>query len=305
VNWRPPADLQGTDEDGDVPQGPVLDPSPRATLPGPSTSGGGPPESGPPHVDRGLRRIQSLLAERPSLLCCLDFDGTLAPIADDPAVPELTEANRAALSSLAATDRVDVAVVSGRSLADVRTRVDVPGVDYAGNHGLELDIDGEESTHPLAAARLPTVRRVRDELAPRLAPLTGCTLEDKRLTLTVHTRGASQADATLARKRTRTVVDAVAGDDLHVSSGKRVLELRPAFPSGKDLAVRLLEEHAGDDTLVVAVGDDTTDEAAFRAVAPDGVSVHVGDGADTAADYRVDGPAGVANVLRWLEAEHH
>lgn len=248
----------------------------------------------------GDPRVRERLERAHRLLICLDFDGTLAPIAADPDEPELTAANRRALEALTERESVDIAIVSGRALADVRSRVPVDGLDYAGNHGIELQVAGETSVHPLAAAKLPTLRRVRDELTPRLAPLAGCELEDKRLTLTVHTRNASAADAALARRRTETVVSAVAGDDLRIETGKRVLELLPAIPTGKDLAVRLLRESATGDPLVVYVGDDTADEAAFRAASPDGMSVHVGDGYDTMADYRLPDPSGVARFLRWL-----
>lgn len=261
-----------------------------------------PSDARPPRVCQAQTDVRQRLRQARRLLVCLDFDGTLAHIADDRDAPEPTPANRQALADLVTRDDVDIAVVSGRALDDVRSRVGIDAIDYAGNHGLELLVDGERSTHPLAAARLPALRRVRDELESRLAPLDGCEVEDKRLTLTIHTRLATPADAALARKRTQTVVDAVAGDDIRIEPGKQVLELLPAIPTGKDLAVRLLRATTHD-ALPVYVGDDTADEAAFRAVAPEGVSIHVGDGVDTDADYRLDGPTDVAAFLQWLDRE--
>lgn len=298
MNWRPPSEIN---EDARAdPRGPTLDPERRLRPAHPRLRVPNGLETRPPRVEYGCEHIRERLADSDHVLVCLDFDGTLAPISDDPDAPELTAANRETLESLTGRDDVSLAVISGRSLADVRSRVDVDGLDYSGNHGLELLVDDEHSTHPLAAARLPTLRRVRDQLETRLGPLDGVALEDKRLTLTVHTRLASPADAELARRRTEAVVEAIGENDLRIETGKGVLELLPDIPTGKDLAVRLLRKAAPVDVCPVYLGDDTADEAAFQEVADDGISIHVGNGAETAADYRVDGPDDVARFLHWL-----
>jgi len=93
-------------------------------------------------------RIERQLGAAPGLLVALDFDGTLAPIEDDPDAPEITQANRHAVEALADHPDTLVAVVSGRQLADLRPRVAVDGVRYVGNHGLEYTVDGERMVHP-------------------------------------------------------------------------------------------------------------------------------------------------------------
>ena len=258
------------------------------------------PPSPTPRVGAGYDRIRRRLGRATGLFLCLDFDGTLAPIAEEPDAPAMTPANREALERLAGNPAVSVAVVSGRELADVRRRVDVEGLDYAGNHGLELSIDGEESIHPVAARRLPTLRRIRDELEAQLSPIPGVELEDKRLSLTVHVRQADPPDADLALERTTRVVRSLGGDDFRLADGKSIAEILPAIPAGKDHAVRVLRTGGRRDALPMFVGDDTSDEAAFKEVTTDGIAVHVGDD-ETAADYRVDDPAAVAEFLRWLD----
>lgn len=253
-----------------------------------------------PPIETGQERIRDRLAATDGLFVCLDFDGTLAPIEADPDAPQVTPENRAAVASLADRRNVDVAVVSGRALEDVRRRVDVAGLDYAGNHGLELAVDGERVVHPVAAKREPALERIREKLGTRLAPLAGCEIEDKRLTLTVHVRRADPADAALARRRTAAVVDAFGGGGFRLEPGKSIVEVRPDIPVGKDHAVRLLRTSGRTDFLPVFVGDDASDEAAFEEVRHDGVTVHVGPGHETAAEFRVDGPDGVATFLWWL-----
>lgn len=257
-----------------------------------------------PHVEAGKDLIRSRLAHADGLFLCLDFDGTLAPIESDPDTPALTPENRAAIAALRDQPGVSVAVVSGRGLDDLVERVDLPGLDYAGNHGLELAVDGERTVHPIAAKRLPKLRRIRAELATRLAPIPGCELEDKRLSLSVHVRGATPADADLACRRTANVVETLGGDEFRLETGKSVLEVLPAVPVGKDHAVRVLRMGSRADALPVFVGDDTSDEAAFEEVCTDGVAVHVGPGRDTTAEFRVDGPDDVAAFLRWLHGAH-
>lgn len=257
----------------------------------------------PPRVELGQQHIREALEETSRLLLCLDFDGTLAPITSDPDDAAATQPNREVLESLAERDDIVVAIVSGRALDDVRSRVDVDSVHFSGNHGLELVVDGDRSTHPDAERCLPTLTRVRDELEPRLAPLDGCWVEDKRLTLTVHTRLATPEDTALARARTNMVVGALGGNAVRIEEGKRVLELLPDVPTGKGRAVRRVRERVGEDALPVYVGDDTADEDAFRELADDGIGIHVGEGIETAADYRVEDPTAVAPMLRWLARE--
>ena len=91
------------------------------------------------------------LARAESVLLCLDFDGTLAPIVDEPMLAMLPAAMRQTLNELAALENVTIAIVSGRALGDVKGRVGMPGLIYAGNHGLEIEGPGLSFEHPVAA----------------------------------------------------------------------------------------------------------------------------------------------------------
>lgn len=251
-------------------------------------------------VDAETRRaLVRRLAAAPGVVLCLDFDGTLAPIEADPDAPEITPANRSALRDLAERPAVRVAVVSGRARDDVRSRVGIDGITYAGNHGLELAAGGERQVHPLAAAGRPLVRRVVDEVDDRLAAIDGAFVEDKTVTATVHYR---QAD--VDGEEIRDVVEAAASDvpddAVRIEDGKQIWEVRPDVPWDKGRIVAQLSREADPGWLPMYVGDDTTDEDAFHAVADaGGIATHVGD-ADTAADYRIPDPAGVTTFLERL-----
>ncbi|MFP8952632.1 trehalose-phosphatase [Natrialbaceae archaeon A-arb3/5] len=255
----------------------------------------------PRRFDEHLPRIRETLSGATELLVCLDFDGTLAPIVDDPDDAAALPANERAVSRLASEPAVTTAVVSGRALDDVYGRVDGPTV-YAGNHGLELARDGSVAIHPVARKRAASIAAVCSTLETVLDPVPNSRIENKRLTGTVHTRTVPDTLWPTVRRHTERVVDRIAGDDLEVSTGKRVLEIGPSIPWGKGNAVELIAAERPPETTTIYIGDDVTDESAFGAVEPDGIGVHVGNDEQSAASYRVQSPDEVSALLHWLAA---
>lgn len=245
----------------------------------------------------GAADIGDRLDGAEGLTVALDFDGTLAPIDEDPDAPRITRPARRALSDLVDRPDAAVAVVSGRALSDLRPRVAVDGVRYVGNHGLEYTADDGREVHPGAAERREDLERARDEVQTRLAHVPGVAVEDKDLTATVHYR-RTPAD------RVGTVEDVVANvvsefDGLEVTSGRQILEIRPGVDWDKGSAVEWLAEGAPDGWATVYVGDDTTDEDAFEALGPDDAGVVVGEH-ETAASHRLLDRRDVPRLLEWL-----
>ncbi|RQG91698.1 trehalose-phosphatase [Natrarchaeobius halalkaliphilus] len=258
-------------------------------------------ETPPSRLEEHLPQIRRTLAGGSGLLVCLDFDGTLAPIVDDPEEATPLRENEAAVDRLSSHPAVSTAIVSGRGLPDVRDRVG--GLDaYAGNHGLEFVRNGSVAVHPVARKRAVLVDQVCSALETVLEPVPSSRIENKRLTGTVHTRTVPAPLRPLVRRLTKSIVDRIGGDQLEVSSGRRVLEIGPSIPWGKGNAVELLSAELPRDTVAVYVGDDVTDESAFNTVEPNGVGVRVGGDRPSAASYRVTSPADVAAFLTWLES---
>ena len=250
-----------------------------------------------PRVGDRLDALEERVSEADELLVCLDFDGTLAPIVERPEDAEILPGNAAVLEELYGRDDVEVAVVSGRSLEDVRARAEVDDLAYAGNHGLELCAESEATVHPAAARHRPTVEAVAEDVAEDVGDIDGVIVERKDVTATVHYRLAADEDVPAVE---RTVEERVEGKKgIELTDGKQILEIRPAVEWDKGRAVEWLAETLADDPLVVYVGDDTTDEAAFEVLVR-GISIVVGDPGDSAADYRVADPEGVGRLLDWL-----
>ncbi|MFC7154595.1 trehalose-phosphatase [Halomarina halobia] len=244
--------------------------------------------------------VADRLADAEGLLVCLDFDGTLAPIVPRPEEAAIPAATRKRIRALNALDGVQVAVVSGRALTDVRERVGLDGLVYAGNHGLELERGGDLTVHPLASASRPALRRACRAIHARLGTIPGCRVEDKGVTATVHYRDAADAAVPAIEE----VVSTVAGaESLRVTDGKAVFEIRPRIPWGKGRIVSLLAAEVGGGWLPIYVGDDTSDEDAFGVLADGvGIGVVVGSPSATAAAARLDDPDDVATFVGWLTA---
>ncbi|NEU58955.1 trehalose-phosphatase [Halorussus sp. MSC15.2] len=254
----------------------------------------------PARLRENLYVVVEELADHDGLLVALDFDGTLAAIENRPEEATIPDPTREAVASLAHEPNVEVAVVSGRELADVRERVGVPDISYAGNHGLEIHAD-EYTVHPTASAAEEDIAELCDLLTDELAHVEGVIVENKGVTATVHHRLVDDDEVPAVVDAVETLV--AARDDVRLTTGKDVLELRPAVEWDKGEAVReLREELVPDDErwLPVYVGDDTTDEAAFLHVGDRGLGVKVGDDPDTEAPYRVADSEAVRTILEWL-----
>lgn len=259
-----------------------------------------PRDGGTPHLAQGLATLRERLRWADGLLLCLDFDGTLAPIVDDPDQAEARSASLTALEALRECSQVTVTIISGRAIDDVRPRVGLEGIRYSGNHGFVVERDGEHHVAPAATQARTALERVLEEISEALDPVPGVIVEDKDVTATVHYRNAPPD----CHEEVRIAVEGAVDDrpDLRVTEGKASFELRPDANADKGRAVELFRDNH-DGYLPMYVGDDETDESAFRAVLPEGIGVHVGTRSDTAAKYRVDDPAAVTAMLRWLADE--
>ena len=226
----------------------------------------------------------------------LDFDGVLAPI-----VPHYKDARMSAKTRrllAACARRGTVAVISGRALADVRRRVAMPTVWYAGNHGAEWHMGKAraQSNTPAMERRALIVARAEFEQLAKRYP--GIEVEDKKLTLGIHFRalprrrvGAFKKEATrIARQFSRT---------LDAAEGIQFISVRPLHGYTKGNATQLARRLAPKGLVPIFIGDDATDEDAFRAL-KGGITVRVGRSSKSAARFFVRTRADVDALLETL-----
>lgn len=228
-------------------------------------------------------------AATPRLLVASDFDGTLAPIVNDPADARPLPGAADALGSLADLPSTAVLLVSGRALAVLREYSGVPAtVHLVGSHGAEFD------TGFALDVDTALLDRITAELEAIAEGHPGVTIESKPASVAIHVRNASDADGETALAAAR-VVGHASGAEL--TEGKAVLEFA-VISTDKGEALDLVREQV-DATATVFFGDDVTDEKAFRRMRADDVGVKVGPG-ETLAQYRVDSPDDVAAALQYL-----
>lgn len=246
-------------------------------------------------------RLATLGADRGArpLLVALDFDGTLAPLQDDPSASRVLPAGVAVLADLARADGVVLALVSGRAVADLHALAEVPvGTHLIGSHGAE-----RARVTPDGLARTPVELSARQ--AQRLAALTaaaervaegrdGVWVEHKPSAVVVHSRRAAPDDAAAAQAEALALGD---GQDVGALHGKDVVELT-VLRADKGTALAALRDELGAPVVLYA-GDDVTDEHAFAVLGPQDVTVKVGAG-DSVAQHRVGDPDGAVAALAVL-----
>jgi len=250
-------------------------------------------------------KIISRIAASPALFLFLDYDGTLTPIASGPSKARLGPRVRRLLKKLRSLKSVRIAIVSGRSLANLKQYVRIPGLIYAGNHGFEVAGLGMTYVHPAATALEPVFRKCSGRLRKLMAPFRGILIEHKRFSVSIHYRQVrSPGKVREARRLLMNELRTLRHTPVVLATGKKVWEIRPTREWHKGETVAWLLRHAGNSGrkkfFPVYVGDDTTDEDAFRAIRKDGIGikVHSGRGGRSSARYYV---RSTAEAVRFLE----
>jgi trehalose 6-phosphate synthase/phosphatase len=232
----------------------------------------------------------------------LDYDGTLSSLRDHPSLATLSPAMRAALEACAKREDTRIAVVSGRALADVTKMVDHEGLIFAGNHGLE--IDGNDFPH-FVHEDLVHYRKRAEELARSLSRLEvdGAWTEAKGPTLTYHYRAVPAQNREALIRDARSIINEAG---YQARDAHHAVEARPPIGWDKGRAVlhilRTLYSPAWSEHVrVIYVGDDHTDEDAFRFLAGLAMTFRVGSAdTPTAATRRLPNVEAVRTLLEWL-----
>jgi trehalose-phosphatase len=263
------------------------------------------------HLLSSWNEINERLNSARHILLLTDYDGTLTPIVARPELAVLPPEIKLILRALAEQSHFTLGVISGRALEDLKERVGIPGIIYAGNHGLEIEGPGIKFVNPVAEELRPVLRVMHYILGRSLKTIKGVFVENKGLSLTVHYR---QAEERRAGEVESVVRDVIGGSEAlgkaRLTHGKKVYEVRPDIAWDKGKAVKLLMKRYGkggrnSGLVPIYLGDDLTDEDAFKAIEGygQGLSVLIGESnTPSHARFFLKSPAEVAVFLKMLLA---
>lgn len=259
----------------------------------------------------------------------LDYDGTLAPIVDEPDRAFMSDAMRSAVRQV--TKHFPTAIISGRSRNKLYQFVELDEVYYAGSHGMDimgpptklksyegkyhtstLDKKGNElSIFQPAKEFLPATQEILDMLKKGTSDIEGVLIEDNRFCISVHYRHVADDDYGPLEKKVLSVLREY--PRFHLTRGKKVLEIRPSIQWNKGNAVVYLLDTLGfassSNVLPIYIGDDKTDEDAFKVLRRRGLGYPIivsSTPRDTLALCSLQDPSEVLSFLirlaRWASA---
>jgi len=255
------------------------------------------------------KALQNRLSKK-NIFLFLDYDGTLAPIVRIPQKAKISKKCRGLLKKLSQRKKIRLAVISGRSLKDIRGRVGIKNIIYSGNHGLEVIGPGFNFANAVSQDYKKTIKEIKRVLNSRLADLKGAIVEDKGLTLSIHYRMVAK-DKLFGLKATlrRTIGAALINKKIKIRSGKKVFEIRPPIKSDKGRIVNwLLKKYNSSGkqkgAIPIYIGDDQTDEDAFKALKKRGLTIFVGKPKKSSAQYYLKSTDEVVKFLNILARDN-
>jgi trehalose 6-phosphate phosphatase len=256
-------------------------------------------------VDYLFDRIEKILARLKKakfIFFFLDYDGTLTPIVSRPEQAILSEKTKTLLLALKKNPRFLLAIVSGRSLKDIRNLVGLKKIYYIGNHGLEIFTPRKGTKRIISKEIFQELSRIRNRFNSLLKDIDGIHIEDKGCILTLHYRNVDPRKVPpILMALKKEIKDSRL--PLYLRYGKMVFEIRPQSSVNKGTAVlELLNRVDQDGVLPLYIGDNQTDEDAFK-VLKKGITIFVGLPTPSFAQYYVNEPAEVYHFLEKVAQE--
>ena len=250
------------------------------------------------HLFQDWEKVQDKIRQAKNLFLLLDYDGTLTPIVSAPDLAFCPPEVKIVLEKLRDSPNILLAIISGRSLEDIRGKVGVPGIIYIGNHGLDIQNPAGVHKKKLSPPREKELRKIIESLRESFREIPGILFEEKGPILAIHYRNVAQKYFGWIHKVLKETLEKWKGR-WKIAHGKMVFEIRPRVDFNKGKAVREILRPSSRNTLPIYIGDDQTDEDAFREVKGRGITVFVGPGWLTSeAEYYLQNPPEVQEFLR-------
>ncbi|MFH1001695.1 MAG: trehalose-phosphatase [bacterium] len=230
-----------------------------------------------------------------------DYDGTLTPIVQQPDLAKISPEMKEILRQLSL--KYKLAIVSGRGRRNLQTLVDIPEIFYAGDHGLDIIGPDISMTHPKVKKFLPLIQNISKSLDKSLSHIPGVIVEKKKMSVAVHYRQVSKEDLPGLKLPLKKILKENR-ENIRLLKGKKVVEFLPNIEWNKGKAALWILNTLGLDWSehkIFYLGDDTTDEDAFRILRTRGTSILIAEKAEkSAADFRLSSPEEVKCWLKYF-----
>lgn len=238
-------------------------------------------------------------------LLMLDFDGTLSSIVPSPDKAKIYPLAKIALQKLLKHKNIIVAIVSGRALKDVKNKVGIKGLIYAGSHGLEWQIGNKTFSAKIPQEYIKILPQIRKQLILLARRHKGAKLEDKGLALAFHYRQVSSDAQRLVKNQANLILlPFMKQKILEIIQSKKALDVRPRAKWTKgQFSLYLKKKYEKTKPLVIYIGDDATDEDAFKVLRQD-ITIKVGKNNNSLAKYFLKNPNQVASFLNLIVFNH-
>lgn len=249
--------------------------------------------------------IEKILAGKHLLIFC-DYDGTLAPIAETPDGANISKKTKELLKNLSEISGCKIVIISGRTVKDLKNKIRLKNIIYAGNHGLEINGCGFRFKASVSKKYKSVLRTIKNDLVNGLSNINGVLLEDKGISLSVHYRMVNERDIPSVKTTiNNAVLSYEENEEIKVKQGKRVFEIMPPIEWDKGKAVLLVLKKQQSllkkkYVFPIYFGDDSTDEDAFDVLRNKAVTVFVGRPKLSKAGYYLRDTKEVAGILEHI-----
>jgi trehalose-phosphatase len=234
----------------------------------------------------------------------LDYDGTLTPIVETPDKAVISKETRELLKKLSKSPNCALAIISGRSLNDIKNIIGLKDIIYVGNHGLEIEGPKIKFESQVSPRLKSIIRHINDDLVANLSGIKGVFIEDKGLTISVHYHLVDKKDIQELLSIFAEIAEPyIVRDKIKINSGKKTYEIRPPvmWDKGKVVSWLLARQQFAqrdDKIFPIYIGDDVTDEDAFKALKNKGLTVFVGKPSASEAGYYLNNSKEVTEFIK-------
>lgn len=244
--------------------------------------------------------LSSALIQQKEIVVFLDYDGTLTPIVDRPQDAHLSSVMKESILQLC--KNYLTIIISGRELSNLKEKVGVETLFYAGNHGFEFESPKNFNfSYEIGKEYIEDIQSIFKKIYSILKDVKGCIIENKKFTLSIHYRLVHETNYELISSTIDFLLPSYPKLSRH--AGKKVIEIRPNIPWNKGIfSINLLKNMKKDNPNVIPIyiGDDLTDEDAFQLFNANGITIKVGQGSSTHAHYFLESPNEVRLFLDQL-----